>query len=214
MKSKTLGKRIAEARTMGLGRRVTQAELARHLDVTPQAVSGWERDESMPEADKLTKIALYLRVSIAWLLEGDSAGELVPQRNDRGTVFVHLVDNLPAHKVAGKTSEIGTDALPAVLATNLPRGEFVALTVQDDAMDRISPEGSVIIVNKTDRTLEVGKPFLFHYRGKIVLRIWRNDPPRLQPHSTNPTHEPIYLKNKREADSMVVGRVVRSTIDL
>lgn len=65
-----LGKRIADFRRM---RKMTQADLARALKVTPQAVSGWERDESMPELDRIEAVAGALGVDIMQLMSG--AGE-------------------------------------------------------------------------------------------------------------------------------------------
>lgn len=80
MESKnTLGQRIAHARKHGV-KRLTQAEVARELGVSPQAVSGWERDESLPEIEKLSKIADILGTSIIWLMkdtEGDLPGHYI-----------------------------------------------------------------------------------------------------------------------------------------
>jgi transcriptional regulator with XRE-family HTH domain len=54
------------------GHKITQADVAKHLDVTPQAVSGWERGEAMPEPDKLNALSDLLNADIAWLLGKDS----------------------------------------------------------------------------------------------------------------------------------------------
>jgi transcriptional regulator with XRE-family HTH domain len=213
MDTKKLGKRIAEARAAGLGRRVTQLELADHLNVTPQAVSGWERGESTPEADKITRISNFLGVPVGWLLEGEDSGMSPPKAGDRGLSYVRLMDSVPAGKLAAPMSQVALDHLPLLVFADLGRGEYIALTVEGDSMDRISPDGSIIVVNKSERTLISGKPYVFCHRGKVTFKLWRPDPPRLQPYSTNPVHEPIYVKNKAEAEGLVVGRVVRSVLD-
>lgn len=213
MDTKKLGKRIAEARAGGLGRRVTQAELADHLAVTPQAVSGWERGEATPEADKIAKIANFLGVATGWLLEGDESGFTAPKPHDRGLAYVRLMDSVPAGKLAAPMSQVALDQLPLLIFADLGRGDYIALTVEGDSMDRISPDGSIIVVNKSDRTLVSGKPYVFCHRGKVTFKLWRPDPPRLQPASTNPVHEPLYVKSKEDAEGLVVGRVVRSMID-
>jgi len=211
MDSKIIGKRIAEARGFGIGRKVTQAELARHLGITPQAISGWERGESTPEADKLTSIALFLSVPLGWLLgEPDTA----PAPEDRTTAIVRLVDSVPAGKLASPMSQAALDQLPLLILHGLDRGDYIALTVDGDSMDRISPDGSIIVVNKSDRTLVSGKPYVFCHRGKVTYKLWRPEPARLQPHSTNPMHEPVYVKDKPEAEKLVVGRVKRTFLDL
>lgn len=63
----SIGKRIASARSAHVPR-LTQAKLARSLGVTPQAVSGWERGESVPETDKIGKLARILDVEPGWLV--------------------------------------------------------------------------------------------------------------------------------------------------
>lgn len=65
----TLGKRIAAARKR-LDPKVTQGELGRRFKISDKAVSSWERDESVPEVDKLPRIARELKVPVVWLLEG------------------------------------------------------------------------------------------------------------------------------------------------
>lgn len=65
----TLGGRIAYARLRGLNR-MTQAQVAAEMGVTPQAVSNWERNEDQPELDKLGKLAEILGTNIMWLMKG------------------------------------------------------------------------------------------------------------------------------------------------
>ncbi|WP_368507884.1 XRE family transcriptional regulator [Bradyrhizobium lupini] len=66
----TLGKRIAAARRRSDGK-LTQAQVAEELRVTPQAVSGWERDESRPDIGKLDALARLLGTSVDYLMGGD-----------------------------------------------------------------------------------------------------------------------------------------------
>ena len=73
---KTIGTKIAEARkNVGL----TQAQVAERLDVSFQAVSSWERDEYLPETDKLIRLARVLNVSLPSLLE-DSEYEFTSRK--------------------------------------------------------------------------------------------------------------------------------------
>jgi len=67
----TLGKRIAHARLHVVNGRKTQAEVAEAMGVTPQAVSGWERNEALPELEKFSQLADLLGTSLVWLLQGD-----------------------------------------------------------------------------------------------------------------------------------------------
>ena len=61
----TLGRRIQEARkAAGL----SQESLGERLGVSRQAVSKWERNEAMPEAEKLVRISRQFGVSTDYLL--------------------------------------------------------------------------------------------------------------------------------------------------
>jgi transcriptional regulator with XRE-family HTH domain len=65
----TLGKRIKSARER-LRPEMTQGDVAKHFNITDKAVSAWERDATVPELDKIAKLARVLRVPANWLLEG------------------------------------------------------------------------------------------------------------------------------------------------
>ena len=56
----TLGEKIQELRRKNA---ISQDVLAERLDVSRQAVSKWERDEAMPETDKIVKLAQVFGVS-------------------------------------------------------------------------------------------------------------------------------------------------------
>ena len=60
-----LGKKLKELR---FRRGITQAEFARDLGVSQQAVGGWEVNRSEPSFDTLTRIANYFNVSTDFLL--------------------------------------------------------------------------------------------------------------------------------------------------
>lgn len=67
-----IGERIQKLRKkQGL----TQAALAEWLFVTPQAVSQWERDITVPDTDKLADIAAALHTTVNKLTDGEAAGQ-------------------------------------------------------------------------------------------------------------------------------------------
>ena len=67
-----IGERIQKLRKkQGL----TQASLAERLFVTPQAVSQWERDITIPDTDKLADIAAALHTTVNKLTDGEAAGQ-------------------------------------------------------------------------------------------------------------------------------------------
>lgn len=70
----TLGKRIAMLRRQ---KGLKQEDLANELDVSPQAVSKWENDQTCPDISLLPRLAQLLGVSVDELLSGKK--ENLPQ---------------------------------------------------------------------------------------------------------------------------------------
>jgi transcriptional regulator with XRE-family HTH domain len=68
----SFGTRIKLARER-LNPPLTQQDIADAFKVTPQAVSGWERNKIKPDPDKLLKLADLLKVPVVWLLGGKGA---------------------------------------------------------------------------------------------------------------------------------------------
>ena len=61
LNSKTIGNKIAEARKKI---NISQAQLARHLSISSQAVGKWERGESMPDITTFNRLAEILGVDL------------------------------------------------------------------------------------------------------------------------------------------------------
>ncbi len=70
----TLGEKLQNLRRE---KGISQDRLAELLDVSRQAVSKWERDEAMPETDKVVRLSEVFSVSIDYLLK--DAPPLRPQ---------------------------------------------------------------------------------------------------------------------------------------
>lgn len=78
----TLGKRIASLRKE---KNLKQDDLAQKLNVSPQAVSKWENDQTCPDISLLPELAGSLGVSVDMLLKGrqEPRTELVPEEKRR-----------------------------------------------------------------------------------------------------------------------------------
>jgi SOS-response transcriptional repressor LexA len=125
---------------------------------------------------------------------------------------VPLLSWVSAGELADPDSQIPTDEVPLLAYAELGRGDFFALDVKGDSMNRISPEGSRIVVNRAERTLVADAPYVFAVRGEATYKLWQPSPPHLEPFSTNPVHKPIFVRGR--ADMEVIGRVRRTTLDL
>jgi phage repressor protein C with HTH and peptisase S24 domain len=104
------------------------------------------------------------------------------------------------------------DGVPHLAISDLGRGTFFGLRVENDSMNRISPPGSIIIVNRDDRELVKDRSYVFSVRGETTYKRWQPDPPHLAPYSINAVHQPTFIKRMR--DLRVIGRVCRTVLDL
>lgn len=99
----TIGKRIAALRRE---KELKQDELAELLNVSPQAVSKWENDQSCPDISLLPQLARILGVTVDELLSGKAAIEpavrMIPEENRKDIndmMFRIVVDSADGDKV-------------------------------------------------------------------------------------------------------------------
>lgn len=129
-----------------------------------------------------------------------------------GLTAVPLVAWVSAGKLADPGSQVAVEEEPPLVFAGLGAGDFFATRVKGDSMDRLSPEGSVIVVNRAERELLAGRCYIFSLRGETTFKRWNAEPPYLSPFSTNPEHQPIFIRKNRDFE--VVGRVRRTVLDL
>jgi SOS-response transcriptional repressor LexA len=103
-----------------------------------------------------------------------------------------------------------SDEFPGIEAAGLPPGDWFALTVEGDSMDRISPPGSIIFVNRRDRKLiPNGCYVILNEDGEATYKRYRPDPDRFEPVSGNKDLDPLFPKGT----ITVIGRVRRTMMD-
>jgi SOS-response transcriptional repressor LexA len=199
-------------RKVDAGGRGTRARLARHLNKRPEVLSrmlshaGEKRGITFAELDQIADF--FQEAPPLQVLRGRETGPTPSRSGDM--VDVPVISWVSAGKLAEASTPIPDDDARMIGFSDLGRGDFFALQVQGDSMDRISPESSIIIVNRRDRRLVVGKAYVFSIRGEATYKVWRTDPRRLEPFSTNPTNQAHYKLDGLE----VVGRVRRTVLDL
>ncbi|TXH32082.1 MAG: hypothetical protein E6Q98_25860 [Rhodospirillaceae bacterium] len=191
-------------------------ELADRLDTNKQNITRWSNGDRKLTVEWAKKLAPLLDTTADKLLlvaEGEIRER--PAKGQKRTIDVPLLDTVTAGKLKTPSSQIPVEDVPLLAFADLGRGEFFALRLEDDAdsMDRVSPPGSIVIVNKADRELRNGKYYIFSIDGETTYKMWVDDDPAyLAPYSTNPTHKPIFVRRKRDFD--VIGRVKRTVLDL
>lgn len=109
----TFGDRVAGAReAAGL----TQAKLARTLGVRKETILAWEEDRSEPRANKLSRMAGILNVSIMWLLTGEGDGMTAPPTDGSAVDLAGVLADLRNLRTELAAAEARAGALEARLA--------------------------------------------------------------------------------------------------
>jgi SOS-response transcriptional repressor LexA len=199
-----------ETRLSALG---LSAAAASRLADAPDAIRNLQRaardgNRQGVSTSTMLKLAAVLQTSVEWLLEGKG-----PETREQEARALHIpiLSFVQAGAFAGRDGvEDLQDAL-AIPVADLPPGKWFALRVEGDSMDRISPPGSIIIVNALDRRLVPNACYVIaNEDGEATYKRYRPSPDRFEPVSVNPAHEPIYPIGPVR----VIGRVRRSLLEM
>lgn len=107
--------------------------------------------------------------------------------------------------------DIADETLSTIAVAELSSGDWVALRVTGDSMDRISPPDSIIVINRNDKRLVTNACYVIaDHEGNATYKRFRADPMRFEPVSTNPNHEPIFPDH----EPVIIGRVKRTMLDM
>lgn len=204
----TPAKRLQWARRQH-GKYGNPTNAARAFGWTVSTYLGHENGDRNPSRAAAMRYAKAYKVRWEWLLTGEGSATTAM---DYDLVAVPLLSWVSAGQLADAETQIRIESAPLLPFADLGRGDFFALKVVGDSMDRISPDGSIIVVNRAERELYSDKAYIFARRGEATYKLWQPDPPHLAPFSTNPSHKPIFIR--RAKDYEVVGRVRRTVLDL
>jgi len=173
-------------------------DLAGKTGLSTAYISRMERGERNVSLKNLRKMAEALGVAPSELIE------------QRPVSDVPILSWVSAGMMA--RDDVQQDVIGEIRMSDLdPRGEWVALRVEGDSMDRISPPGSLILVDLTDKALVPNACYIItDGDNRAAYKRFRSNPPRFEPVSTNPSHEPIFP----DGEPAVIGRVRRSLIDM
>ena len=193
-----------EGRLAELGLSASAASLKAGL--SRFAISNIQKNpNSVPRGQTLLVLAQVLDTTPEYLLtgHGDAPENPVNRR-------VPVVTWVSAGRMGRDESQ--QDVIGYVPGGDLDiKGHWIALRVEGDSMDRISPPGSTIFVNLADRRLVPNACYIItNGDDEATYKRFRASPARFEPVSTNPVHEAIFP----DGEPAVVGRVRRSIIDM
>lgn len=185
-------------------RGLSQTALAEKAGVAQQLISQIERGENK-KTTELPALASALGAAVHEIDE-----DYTPDISGIPTAIVPLLSWVSAGALMRE--DIADEAKGTIRMADLsPTGDWIALSVVGDSMDRISPPESVILVDRRDKTLVSNACYVISDdEGNATYKRYRPEPMRFEPVSTNPNHEPIFPDN----DPIIVGRVRRSILSM
>ena len=130
--------------------------------------------------------------------------------NEGSQLVIPIVSNVSAGALM--QPDISDEQIGVIRVGELdPHGDWLAMRVDGDSMDRVSPPGSIILVNRKEKRLVPNACYVFSNGDDgVTYKRFRPNPDRLEPVSTNPNHEPIFF----EHEPTVIGRVRKTILDM
>lgn len=201
---KEVAKRLRETRKMRGYDDVKAA--AKYLGMKQSTYNQYENGTRLIPVEPLSVFAKKMKVSIDWILNGEGS---LPHSS--GTIWIPKISLVSA----GNLTEIATietlDDIPRIPVSDLPDGDWISFEVEGDSMDRISPPGSLIMVNMRDKALVPNACYVIaNESGEATYKRYRDTPARFEPVSINPNHEPLFPVGP----ITIIGRVRRSVLPM
>lgn len=179
----------------------SQAAFGSRLGVEQGTVSRWENGE-IPKRTLWKKISQLAGVPTGDFFFGVEADE--DEAGPTSRVRVPKVSWLSAGKFA-EASAVVENEVEEFVYEDLAAGDWLAFDVVGDSMNVVAPDGSRVFVNRAQREPISGCLYAFVTDDGATFKRFRANPDRLEPMSTNPTHETRFLQDI--AEIAVIGRV-------
>lgn len=198
--------RLQEARANAGYESPTDAARAHPRDINQNTLISHENGNRPISRKAAEKYGKLFGVEAGWILFGERGDVEFP-----GLVRVPVISLVSAGNLRDQPGVTQADVERWITVADLPSGDWVALGVDGDSMNRVAPDGCTILVNRADDRLLDGKFYVFALNGgEATFKRYKRDPEMIQPYSTNPDHLPIAVPS----DLYVFGRARRVITDL
>ena len=185
-------------------------ELARLATTSKQNVQRWAKQIRKLPIDWAEKLAPILGTSPERLVFGDG-----PTSSPQRTIEAPLISWVSAGGLTEPDYVESFEDAPKALQPGLDlKGRWIALKVDGDSMDRISPPDSIIFVNLRDRRKVSNACYVIKDAdGNATYKRFRTGPARWEPVSMAADKHPT-LFEETDGEPKIIGRVRRTVLDL
>lgn len=183
----------------------TQAQLGKRIGVSQTTISNWQNGRQQPRKPEWDSLLTFIASS-------PRSQPIMQHLGVGGLTWAPLISWDDVAGLIDLDNPIPVEDAPLRAFADLVSGDYFALQVKDDAMDRDAREGAVILVNREDRELVAAQNYIFLVDGQPIFRSWGPGHPHLVPNSIGGRHGISFIT--KEHNLRVVGRVVRSVLDL
>ena len=219
-------------------RETNQSDLARAIGVKPQSVQYLCREGK--RSVHSAKIAEILKINVNWLTEGNGNMEVItplnyipeptyvlggfdlwdddtPLRDDEVALpffrEVELSAGSGRHEVIENHGRKLRFAKSTLKKGNINAAAAACVTVSGTSMDPVLPDGSVVGIDTSNKTIIDGKPYAVNYHGDLLVkRVYKLPGGGFRLNSYNTTEYPdIYCAGDALIDVLILGKVFWSS---
>jgi repressor LexA len=184
-------------------RNLTQAELARILAVTQQAVGKWENGHSLPDAGMLVRLRRYFEVSLDFLLGEENYPDRSVNRNRQLIPVIGTVR-------AGYGSLAFEEDLGLEPAGLQPEEDYFYLLVKGSSMAPRIQEGDLALVRRQAALDDGDLGVIVYGDGEGTIKCFRRKGAAVVLQPFNSAYEPMILTREDLEQLYIVGRVVET----
>lgn len=230
-----LGARLSQIRE--LAGYESRKSLALELQINPETLGGYERGDTVPDHDFLTRYHKKFAVDLNWLITGEgaklqTANDFIQARAHANTVSEIMAlqgaavwqnsDFIPLPKYTVEASagpgispgaEVPVDVVAFDRQFLRDRGaspdQCTVIRARGDSMVPTIPDGSLLVVDHSQREISNGYITVIAIGDDLLVkRIRRRLDGMVELISDNPTYAPELIATDRLEQLRIVGRVV------
>ncbi len=155
-----------------------------------------------------TKLANALGLDALAMEAGEYLVAVPPELHD----VVPILSQVSAGRLSVNEPVTEDDVQGKIVVSGLGKGSWAALIVAGNSMNKVAPDGSTIVFNRSDRRAVDNGFFVFKDQatGAATFKRWgEGNPPWLRPYSYD-DYDPIPVVG----DIEILGRVRKVVVDL